>query len=231
MTTHFYVRQKTIYLRLTLGGKRADISTNKKIDPAMWNKVTEKVTGKSDYAKAINSSLSDLLSKVEKLYINLDMNNERVSVRQIINELKGTGKTQVTLFQAYEYHIANITRLIGIDYTATTIKRYKSSFNSLKRYLNYNDVKLCDLDYKFIADFYAYLKTTEKLQHNSTTNVIKNLTRIINISITNNWLTSNPFKDFSCNYVNSNRQYLTESEIDILVNKLLSFITLTKYIP
>jgi hypothetical protein len=44
-------------------------------------------------------------------------------------------------------------------------------------------------------------------------------------------LTSNPFKDFSCNYVNSNRQYLTESEIDILVNKLLSFITLTKYIP
>jgi len=134
----------------------------------------------------------------------------------------------MTLFKAFEHHIANITKLIGIDFTTTTVKRYTSSFNNLKRYLKNKDVRLCDLDYKFIADFYTYLKTTEKLQHNSTTNVIKNLGRIINISITNNWLTSNPFKDFSCNYVNSTRQYLTESEIDTLVNKVFGVDRLTK---
>jgi hypothetical protein len=59
------------------------------------------------------------------------MKDERVSVRQIINELKGRDKPQVTLFEAYEYHIANISRLVGIDYTVTTVKRYKSSLNSL----------------------------------------------------------------------------------------------------
>jgi hypothetical protein len=45
MTTHFYVRQKTIHLRLTLDGKRADISTDKKIDPEKWDKSAERVAG------------------------------------------------------------------------------------------------------------------------------------------------------------------------------------------
>ena len=224
LKTHFYVKKSTIYLRITINGERAEISTNKKIDTTTWNKVSERVSGNYE----VNTALNNLISKVEKYFSYLDIKDEKVYVSQIINELKGTGVNQMTLFKAYEYHISNITKLIGIDFTATTVKRYTSSFNNLKRYLKNMDVRLCDLDYKFIANFYTYLKTTEKLQHNSTTNVIKNLTRIINISITNNWLTSNPFKDFSCNYVNSTRQYLTESEIDTLVNKEFSVDRLTK---
>ena len=193
MTTHFFVRQKTIYLRLTLDGKRADISTNKRIGSAIWDKAAEKITGKSDYAKAINTSLNDLLSKVEKLLINLGMNNNRVTLNQIVNELKGVGKSQMTLFTAYEYHIASITKLIGIDYTATTIKRYKSSFASLKRYLKNTDIRLCDLDHKFISEYYTYIKTTDGLQH-----------------------------------VNPTRHYLTESEIDTLVNKVFTIDRLIK---
>ena len=228
MTTHFYVRQKTIYLRLTLDGKRADISTDKKIDPKVWDKSTEKVAGKSDYAKSINTALNDLLSRVEKHLINLGMNNNRVTLQQIVDELKGVGKSQMTLFTAYEYHIANITKLIGIDYTATTIKRYKSSFASLKRYLKNCDVKLCVLDHKFIEDYYAHIRATDGLQHNSATNIIKNLFRIINVAVRNNWLSANPFRNFSCNYINPTRHYLTESEIDILVNKEFSIERLTK---
>jgi site-specific recombinase XerD len=228
MTTHFYVRQKTIYLRLTLDGKRADLSTNKKIDPGKWDKVTERVAGKSEYAKVINTALNDLLSKVEKHLINLDMNNDRVTLTQIVNELKGTGKNQMTLFQVYEYHIANITKLIGIDFTATTIKRYKSSFTSLKRYLKETDIKLRDLDYKFIEDYYTHIRATDGLQHNSATNIIKNLYRVINMAVINKWLPTNPFKSFSCNYINPTRHYLTETEIDILVNKVFSIDRLTK---
>jgi site-specific recombinase XerD len=149
-------------------------------------------------------------------------------VHFVINGLKGNEETQYTLFQTYDYHIANISRLIGIDFTATTIKRYKSSFASLKRYLKNADVKLCDLDHKFISDFHTYLKTTEGLQHNSATNIIKNLYRVVNIAVRNKWLTSNPFRNFSCNYVNPTRHYLTEAEIDTIFNKIFSIERLTK---
>jgi site-specific recombinase XerD len=224
LKTHFYVKRSTVYLRITVNGERAEISTNKKIIPSTWNKVSERVIGNND----VNRALNNLLSKVEKHFSNLDMKDEKVSVHQIINELKGTGISQMTLFQAYEYHIANITKLIGIDYTATTIKRYKSSFASLKKYLKDTDIKLCDLNHEFISEYYTYIKTTDKLQQNSAANIIKNLYRVINVAVKNNWLTKNPFKDFSCNYVNPPRQYLTESEIDMLVNKVFEIDRLTK---
>jgi site-specific recombinase XerD len=55
--------------------------------------------------------------------------------------------------------------------------------------------------------------------HNSAVKNIKNLFRIINISISNGWITTNPFKGFRCNFVYPNRPYLTEEEIDALYVK------------
>lgn len=224
LITRFHLKNNAIYLRVTINGVRTEISTNRKINPALWNKSLQRVRGNND----VNTTLNNLLSKVERHFSNLDIKDEKVSVHQILNELKGIGVNQMSLFNAYEYHIANITKLIGIDFTATTIKRYKSSFASLKRYLKNTDIKLCDLDHEFISEYYSYIKTTDKLQHNSATNIIKNLYRVVNVAVKNNWLTSNPFKDFSCNYVNPTRQYLTESEIDTLVNKVFAIDRLTK---
>jgi len=168
LITHFHLRNGIIYLRLTVNGERTEISTNQKTTPALWCKSLQRVTGKDEKVCQINTSLNTLLSKVEKLFSNLDMKDERLSVHQIINELKGRDKSQVTLFEAYEHHIANISDLVGIDYTSTTVKRYKSSLSSLKRYMNHQDAKLCDLNYNFIEGYHTYMKTKEKLQHNKT---------------------------------------------------------------
>ena len=48
--THYYVKRTIIHLRLTLDGKRGEISTHKKIDPAKWNRITKRLSGKSDYS-------------------------------------------------------------------------------------------------------------------------------------------------------------------------------------
>jgi site-specific recombinase XerD len=222
--THFHVKKSTIYLRVTVNGERTEISTNKKINPSTWNKVSERVAGNNE----VNTTLNTLRNKVERLFSNLDMKDERISVHQIINGLKGREKTQVTLFKAYEYHIANIFKLVGIDYTSTTVKRYKSSFNSLKRYRENRDIKLCDLDYNFILGYHTYIKSVEGLKHNSAAKNIKNLYGVIRTAIKNNWLINNPFRDFSCNYVNPTRCYLTDDEIDSLIDKHLPNDRLTK---
>ena len=228
LITRFYLKNRIIYLRLTINGERAEVSTNSRINPVLWNKSLQRVKGKDEKAYLINASLNTLLAKVMKLFNNLDMKDERVSVHYIIDGLKGNEESQYTLFKSFDYHIKNISELIGIDFTATTIKRYKSSFASLKRYLKNTDVKLCELDHKFISDFHTYLKTTEGLQHNSATNIIKNLYRVINMAVKNKWLPANPFKSFSCNYINPVRHYLTETEIDSLVNKRFKIDRLTK---
>jgi len=66
-----------IYLRITINGERAEISTNSKINPELWDKASQRVAGKTESAKIINLSLNNLVGKVEKYYSNLDVKDEK----------------------------------------------------------------------------------------------------------------------------------------------------------
>jgi hypothetical protein len=71
------------------------------------------------------------VSKVEKYFNSYDMRDELVSVHQIMAELKGKSQNQMTVAKAYEFHITKLEKLVGVDYVAETVKRYKSSLNDL----------------------------------------------------------------------------------------------------
>jgi Arm DNA-binding domain len=99
LITHFHLRNGIIYLRLTINGERTDMSTNHKINPSLWSKSLQKVKGKDENTYLINASLNLLLSKVIKIFNDIDIKNESVSVFNIINRLKGKDKSQITLFK------------------------------------------------------------------------------------------------------------------------------------
>ncbi len=239
IVTHFYLKgswkdkngDAPIYLRITVNGKRAEISTNRRANPDLWDKSSERVAGRNEPARIINTVLNNLVSKVEKYFSSFDVRDEIISVDQIIAELKGSGRNQMTLIKAFEYHNSKLEELSGIEYAQSTIDKYGYALNSIKKFLktlDKTDIRLCDLNNKFIEDYHAFLRTSEKLMHNSAVKYIKNLQRVINISITNRWLSSNPFKEFSCNYVNPPRSYLTEEEIDTLCKKEFSIKRLAR---
>jgi site-specific recombinase XerD len=233
ITTHIYVKEARkdkkgeapIYLRITINGERAEISLGKFVNPALWDKAAERVAGRTEESRTKNSAITTILGKVERYYSALDVRDERISVSQIISELKGKGMNQITLVQAYESHIANLEKLSGIDYAVATVKKYGYSLDNLKRFLlkryNKSDIRLRDLDHRFIEDYNTFLRTTENMMHNSAVKNIKHLIRVIHISIANKWISNNPFESFSCNYVNPNRSYLTNEEIRALYNKAL----------
>jgi hypothetical protein len=66
IVTYFYVKEEKtdndgeapIYLRITVNGERAEISTNRKVDPSLWNKYSGRATGRSEGARIINASLA-----------------------------------------------------------------------------------------------------------------------------------------------------------------------------
>jgi site-specific recombinase XerD len=222
ITTHFHLKSSTIYLRITVNGERSEISTDRKINPSSWNKVSERVNGRSEEAKMTNSYLNNLLTKVDRYLTSED----EITVHQVICDLKGIGASQVTLFHAYAHHIASMEKLEGSVYTTSTVKKYRYSFNSLQRFTS--DIKLSDLNYKFIEGYHAHMRGTEGLLHNSAAKNIKNLYRVINISIRKKWLAVNPFRDFSCAFINNPRPYLNESEIEKIVSKKLPIERLAK---
>jgi site-specific recombinase XerD len=126
---------------------------------------------------------------------------------------------RVTLIYLYQQHISNMIKLTGTEYAHNTVRRYKSSLNSLKRYMNGNDVELSNLGLKFVRDYYTFLLTVENLQPNSAFKNIKALNKIIHVALEYNLLSVNPFKDFHCRYKQPIRPYLTEGEISKLTNQ------------
>ena len=48
LIVRFFLKRSIIYLRLTINGARADMSTNHRINPALWCKSLQKVKGKHE---------------------------------------------------------------------------------------------------------------------------------------------------------------------------------------
>jgi site-specific recombinase XerD len=124
----------------------------------------------------------------------------------------------VGLLSLYQQHIDHMVQLTGTEYAYNTVRRYKSSLNSLKRFMNFNDIELSKLGYEFVRDYYTYLLTIECLQPNSAFKNIKGLYRVIHIALDKKLLTANPFKDFHTRYKQPIRPYLTEVEVNSLLN-------------
>jgi hypothetical protein len=97
IVTHFYVKEfwksrngeAPIYLRITVNDERVEISTVRRINPELWDKASERAGGRSEPARVINTSLNNLVSKVEKYFGSPDVKDELISVHQIIAELRG----------------------------------------------------------------------------------------------------------------------------------------------
>ena len=133
-----------------------------------------------------------------------------------------------TILYAYNYQVSSIEGSFVNDFAYNTIRGYKSSLNSLNRYLKGSDIMLSKLDYKFVEGYYNYLRNVEGLEPNSAYKNIKHLNRVIKVAILNKWLSSNPFKEFHCHYRNPIRPYLTETELKSLQTTTLPTDRLTR---
>nr|WP_288880150.1 Arm DNA-binding domain-containing protein [uncultured Pedobacter sp.] len=53
-----------IYLRITVDGKRCEVTTGRCCDPVQWNPTSGRCNGKKEETKSLNAYLDDLQNKV-----------------------------------------------------------------------------------------------------------------------------------------------------------------------
>jgi len=75
-----------------------------------------------------------------------------------------------------------------------------------------------DIDHKFITGLEYYLKTTRNCAHNSTIKYITNFKKIIRIAHANDWIDKDPFLHWKGKLKIVEREFLTEEEIQKVVN-------------
>jgi len=211
-----------IYMRITVNGERAELSTQRKIEPTRWNKAGQ-AKGNKDDIKSLNNYLDILKNKVYDIRADLIQKNQLVTAEVIKNEYNGIGKQTKKLSEVFEYHNQKVKELVGYDYAQATYRRYLTTQNHVINFLKYKykttDIYLSQLNHEFITEFEYYLKIENKCNHNSTAKYIKNLKKVVNLAYKNDWLSKDPFSNYSIHINEVKRDFLTSEELDAIENK------------
>ncbi|WP_396167139.1 site-specific integrase [Flavobacterium sp.] len=231
ITLHFYAKstksnsagQFPIYVRLTVDGKRLEFSSKKFIDPSKWSAELTKMKGQSEDARSINEYLDLIKSKVYTIQMDLIHRNENITIEVFKNILNGTQARQRFLIPIFQEHNNKIKELLGIEYAPGTLERYETSLKHTKNFLiwkyNISDIDISKIDHAFITDYEFYLRSVRKCANNTAVKYIKNFNKIIKLCLANDWLDKNPFSNYKSKVKEVERVYLSEEEIQNIINK------------
>jgi site-specific recombinase XerD len=212
-----------IYQRITINGIRIELSTSKFVDKSKWNKEAGRIKGNSEEARLINSYLDILKNKAyetEKWMVN---NDEEINAQRFKNKLLGIEENQRKLLIIFEDHNKRMKELVGKEFSNNTFKKYETTLSHTKEFLKHqykiNDISIKRVDIAFINDFDFYLRNTKNCNNNSTIKYIRNFGKIVKQCYVNGWLEKDPFLNYKGKVKEVERTYLTELEIEVLLNK------------
>lgn len=221
-----------IYLRISINGKRSEISTSQKIHNSLWCPKTSKVKGNSALSKTTNSILDNLKLKVLSHYNELLMANKEITHETLKNKFLGLDERKLTIVQVFKDHNLQMKGLIGKSFSKGTWDRYETSLKHTIEFIKWK-YKVSDMDVRnitpdFISQYEFWLRTVRKCANNTAVKYIKNFQKIVNICIANDWITKNPFCNYKSKVVTVDKNFLSETDLEKIINKEFKSDRLTK---
>ncbi|HMR90556.1 MAG TPA: tyrosine-type recombinase/integrase [Saprospiraceae bacterium] len=216
--------QVPIYLQLFLDGKRTRISTDQTVDIKNWDEQLGRIKGNSAIANSINEYLEKIKLDTLRIYndyklkevdITVDMLREKLTSKEIDQRKK--------LLEVCDIFNSNAEKLIGIEIGKITWGRYKAFRNRIADFLklkySLDDIYLSHLKYSFMVEYEFYIKTEVKIQQNTMAKYLKYVSRVIEFATNNEWMDRNIFQNYKCPVKEAKREYLTQVELDRIMDK------------
>ena len=212
-----------IYTRVTVNAKRFEFSTNKYINPDKWSSEGSKVKGSTEEARTINSHLDYLKSQVLEAEKKLFKKDISLNSENLKNELFGLSETKRMLVPIFQDHNNKIKELVGKEYAPGTLERYTTSLKHTIEFMqwkyNISDIDITKIDHAFITDYEFWLRSVRNCANNTAVKYLKNFNKIIKLCLANDWLDKNPFANYKSKVKEVERVYLTEAEIQSIIEK------------
>lgn len=208
-----------IYIRVTLNGKRVNISLKKKINVSTWDERTQRAKGNDKDSRVLNLYLNEVQSKVYRIYE--DFKREEVSFTSQMVKAKflGEDKTRFSFQELIDYYNEKMRHKLHKNTMGQykTSQRYMIEF-ILKEYKQ-TDIPLSNLEYSFIIGFEGFLRSyvpksgQSKIGNNTAMKHIKRLRRMVTLAYRMKWIERDPFVNFKMKIEKSERGFLTDFEL------------------
>ena len=210
--------QVPVYARITVNGKRANISIQRRVNSTDWDAARGIMRGTRQESKLLNKYLDQVRSKIYTAYEDLLSENKMVTAQAIKNRYLGADKFYRSLQELFEYH----NEISRHSISAHTLRHYKVTQGYLQKFLrakfNLEDFRLIDLNFSFIKDFEFFIKSYQptdhqrKMGHNTAMKHLQRLRKMVTMAYHHEWIPKDPFVRFKSSYVKKRREFLTRED-------------------
>jgi len=97
-------KQATVYARINVNGRRAEISLKQKVDPDAWDEVKGRAKGKSDEIIKLNNYIERIRTLIADGYHDLVQQRNPVTVDSVKSLFLGCDEETMTLVKLMDYH-------------------------------------------------------------------------------------------------------------------------------
>ena len=212
-----------ICLRITVNGKRAEVQIKRSVEVNKWNNQKECAIGRDNKTLELNHYLKTVRTKILRIHRQLEQDNKPITAEILKCHYYGESETPKMLLEVFKEHNQKCSELIGKDYVRATVMYYERTARYLSEFIKQNhrlsDIPLKDIDYNFIQAFEHFVKTVKNCQQNATVKHLKNFKRIIRIALLNHWIISDPFAEIHFKQTPTNRDFLLEEELQLILRK------------
>ncbi|MGW9685464.1 site-specific integrase [Flagellimonas sp. 2504JD1-5] len=231
-STLFYIRgsrldkngMSLIYLRVTVNGKRSEMSLQRKASPEKWDPKKGRVRGTVPSTLELNRFLDGTVSRVYQIQGEFISDGIPYTSDMVLNAFQGKGNGQKTLLSIYGDHNEELSELVGREFSSGAYQRHLRTAKHLQAFIEkeygYGDISVKKVDLKFINRFEHFLKTTLKdCGQNTVTKYVTNLKKIMRICYANGWISKDPFYHWKAKWKKVERDILDERELKAIMEK------------
>lgn len=211
-----------LYVRIAVEGRKTEVFLKKHLREGDWVMAKQRVAKGANDAELINSLVDQVANKVAQIAADLRLTGKVITAHIVKERLIGNN-SNMSLLELLIKHNNDLSERVGNDYSNATLQKYKLTHEKVSEFLRVvykvSNIDLCALKITFLEEFEVFLKTKQKLGHNTAIKHIKNLKKIIGLAIRMDLIAKNPFVSFKCTTKEVYRTCLTQQEIEKLIQK------------
>lgn len=213
-----------IEVTITINGERCSFSTGKKVKVTSWDKNKQLVKGKDEGAASLNNYLKAVKAKLYKKEAEL-LDRGFVITAQLLYDAyfdKVECLKERSLLSILEEHNAERKAMVGKTVAPATYWVFEYTERLLKEFIQAkyqrDDLYLRELNLSFIQGFHSFLLGEKKMGQNSSTKHLKFLKKLLNLAVSNSYISYNPVNAYKVEREPVEIDFLDEEELRRVIN-------------
>lgn len=214
-----------VYARITVNGKRTNISLKRKVKTSEWNSTKGKAKGTKQESRLLNRYLDLVKNRIYEAHDQLIKEKVFICSQSIKSRFLGEDNQEYSLLTLVDYHNTQMSESL----TYGTLKNYFTTQRYIKEFLNKKrktqDIYLSQITFRFLVDFEKYLRSyvpedhQKPMENNTVMKHIQRLRKMVTLAYKMEWIDKDPFIKFKPTYIKNEREFLSEDELQSIIEK------------